>query len=119
MVSGTVATPAPYMLVWRGVMHAWRRSSVFMLPSSTCLVELTEMPFSVIALDDIEIVNLERVGFNLKNFDMAIVWKDFNKDVRLPCMAAHPTSLPLRACTQRIGRGIACLCPCMGCQSSP
>jgi hypothetical protein len=29
----------------------------------------------------IEIVNLERVGLNLKNFDMAIVFKDFSKDV--------------------------------------
>ena len=27
------------------------------------------------SLEDIEVVNLERVGFNLKNFDMAIVFK--------------------------------------------
>lgn len=52
-----------------------------MMPSVNCLVELTEMPFSVITLADIEIVNLERVGFNLKNFDMAIVFKDFTRDV--------------------------------------
>ncbi len=26
-------------------------------------------------------MNLERVGFNLKNFDMAIVFKDFSRDV--------------------------------------
>ena len=28
-----------------------------------------------------KVVNLERVGFNLKNFDMAIVFKDFSHDV--------------------------------------
>ncbi len=49
------------------------------------------MPFvraQVVGLNDIEIVNLERVGFNLKNFDMAVVFKDFSRDVgtpRLPC----------------------------------
>ncbi len=35
-----------------------------------------------------QVINLERVGFNLKNFDMAIVFKDFNKEVR-----AHRTAL--------------------------
>jgi hypothetical protein len=54
---------------------------VFLMPSVNCLVELTEMPFTVLTLADIEIVNLERVGFNLKAFDMAIVFKDFTKDV--------------------------------------
>jgi len=37
--------------------------------------------FRVISAEDIEVVNLERVGFNLKNFDMAIIFKDFTKDV--------------------------------------
>lgn len=57
------------------------RSTVFLMPSVNCLVELTEMPFTVTTLADVEIVNLERVGFNLKNFDMAIVFKDFTRDV--------------------------------------
>lgn len=51
------------------------KSAVFVMPSVSCLVELIEMPFLVVALEDIELVNLERVGFNLKNFDMAIVFK--------------------------------------------
>lgn len=58
------------------------RSTAFIIPTVNCLVELTEHPFTVIALNEIEIVNLERVGFNLKNFDMAIIFKDFHKDVR-------------------------------------
>ncbi|KAG2482945.1 hypothetical protein HYH03_018170 [Edaphochlamys debaryana] len=65
-------------LGFSGVPH---RATVFLMPSVNCLVELTEMPFTVITLSDIEIVNLERVGFNLKNFDMAIVFKDFTREV--------------------------------------
>ena len=52
-----------------------QRTTSLVLPTVNCLVELTEMPFTVVSLSDIEIVNLERVGFNLKNFDMAIVFK--------------------------------------------
>ena len=65
-------------LGFHGVPH---RTNSFIMPSVNCLVELTEMPFTVTTLADIEIVNLERVGFNLKNFDMAIVFKDFTRDV--------------------------------------
>lgn len=38
-------------------------------------VELIEMPFTVITCADVLLVNLERVGFNLRNFDMTIVFK--------------------------------------------
>lgn len=57
------------------------KASAFIIPTSTCLVELIETPFLVVTLSEIEIVNLERVGFGTKNFDMAIVFKDFKKDV--------------------------------------
>ena len=57
------------------------KSTVRILPTATCLVELTEFPPLVVSAEDIEVVNLERVGFHLKNFDMAIVFKDFTKDV--------------------------------------
>ncbi|KAL6523412.1 FACT complex subunit spt16 [Orobanche gracilis] len=57
------------------------KASVFIVPTSSCLVELIETPFLVISLSDIEIVNLERVGLAQKNFDMAIVFKDFKRDV--------------------------------------
>jgi nucleosome binding factor SPN SPT16 subunit len=51
------------------------------LPTVNCLVDLIETPFLVVTLKEIEVVNLERVGFALKNFDMAIVFKDFTKEV--------------------------------------
>ncbi|CAH9078968.1 unnamed protein product [Cuscuta europaea] len=57
------------------------KSSAFIVPTSSCLVELIEAPVLVITLGEIEIVNLERAGFGQKNFDMAIVFKDFKRDV--------------------------------------
>nr|KYP76018.1 FACT complex subunit SPT16 [Cajanus cajan] len=61
-----------------GVPH---KSSVFIVPTSACLVELIETPFLVVTLSEIEIVNLERVGLGQKNFDMTVVFKDFKRDV--------------------------------------
>ena len=55
------------------------RSSVFCQPSTDCLVQLTEPPFMVVTLEDIEIAHLERVQFGLKNFDMVFVFKDFHR----------------------------------------
>ncbi|XP_076914841.1 FACT complex subunit SPT16-like [Bidens hawaiensis] len=65
-------------LGFHGVPH---KASAFIVPTSTCLVELLEIPFLVVTLSEIEIVNLERVGLGQKNFDMAIVFKDFKRDV--------------------------------------
>jgi nucleosome binding factor SPN SPT16 subunit len=55
------------------------RSNVFCQPSTDCLVQLTEPPFMVVTLDDIEIAHLERVQFGLKNFDLVFVFKDFHR----------------------------------------
>nr|XP_043628802.1 FACT complex subunit SPT16-like [Erigeron canadensis]XP_043628810.1 FACT complex subunit SPT16-like [Erigeron canadensis] len=65
-------------LGFHGVPH---KASAFIVPTSSCLVELIETPFFVVTLSEIEIVNLERVGLGQKNFDMAIVFKDFKRDV--------------------------------------
>ncbi|KAK5113147.1 FACT complex subunit spt16 [Meristemomyces frigidus] len=67
------------------------RSSVTVQPTTDCLVQLTEPPFMVITLTDIEVVHLERVQFGLKNFDMVIVFKDFT---RAP---AHINTIPVEA----------------------
>jgi nucleosome binding factor SPN SPT16 subunit len=67
------------------------RSNVLMQPTTDCLVQLTEPPFTVITLDDIEIAHLERVQFGLKNFDMVFVFKDFS---RAP---AHINTIPVES----------------------
>ncbi|KAI8024023.1 FACT complex subunit SPT16 [Camellia lanceoleosa] len=65
-------------LGFHGVPH---KASAFIVPTSSCLVELIETPFVVITLNEIDLVNLERVGLGQKNFDMTIVFKDFKRDV--------------------------------------
>lgn len=67
------------------------RSSVTIQPTTDCLVQLTEPPFTVVTLNDIEIVHLERVQFGLKQFDMVIVFKDFT----VP--PAHINTIPVEA----------------------
>lgn len=59
-------------LGFNGVPH---RQTGFLMPSVNALVELIDMPFTVITMTEVNIVNLERVGFNLKNFDMTLVFK--------------------------------------------
>jgi nucleosome binding factor SPN SPT16 subunit len=56
---------------------------VKLMPTVNCLVNLTEFPFFVITLDDIEIVHFERVQFSIKNFDMVFVYKDFHTTKRI------------------------------------
>ncbi len=51
-------------------------------------MHLTDPPFLVITLTDVEIVHLERVQFGLQSFDMVFVFSDFS---RAPM---HVTSIP-------------------------
>ncbi|KAK8865948.1 FACT complex subunit SPT16 [Kwoniella newhampshirensis] len=55
------------------------RSNVLLLPTTNCLIHISEFPFTVITLSEVEIVHLERVQFGLKNFDMVFVLNDFKK----------------------------------------
>ncbi|TKA65846.1 FACT complex subunit spt16 [Cryomyces minteri] len=67
------------------------RSSVMIQPTTDCLVQLTEPPFTVISLNEIEVVHLERVQFGLKNFDMVLVYSDFSKP------PAHINTIPVES----------------------
>jgi nucleosome binding factor SPN SPT16 subunit len=49
------------------------------MPTTECLVHLSDAPFLVVTLNDIEIASLERVQFGLKQFDMVLIFKDFTK----------------------------------------
>jgi nucleosome binding factor SPN SPT16 subunit len=57
------------------------KTSVWLMPTVNALVSLVELPYFVCSLEDIELVFFERVSQAIKNFDMAIVFKDFNKQV--------------------------------------
>ena len=55
------------------------RTNVKLQPTTDCLVHLTDTPFLVVNLNEIEIASLERVQFGLKQFDMVLIFKDFTK----------------------------------------
>ncbi|KAG7092167.1 hypothetical protein E1B28_008536 [Marasmius oreades] len=55
------------------------RTSVRLQPTTDCLVHLTDPPFLVVTLSDIEIASLERVQYILRQFDLVLIFKDFTK----------------------------------------
>ncbi|KZV94038.1 Rtt106-domain-containing protein [Exidia glandulosa HHB12029] len=55
------------------------RAAVKLYPTFNCLVQLSDPPFLVVTLQDIEIVVLERVQFGLKQFDMVLVFNDYQR----------------------------------------
>lgn len=57
------------------------RSMVLLQPTSSCLINVTEMPSFILTLDTIELVHFERVSFHLKNFDMVFIFKDYSRKV--------------------------------------
>ena len=66
-----------------------------MQPTTDCLVNLTDLPVTVVTIADIEVAHLERVQvklfnfkFGLKNFDLVFIFKDFLKPV------AHINTIP-------------------------
>ncbi len=56
------------------------KEMVTIMPTLNCLVNLTETPFFVVDLVDVDHVHFERVTYMSKAFDMVLVNKDFNKD---------------------------------------
>ncbi len=57
------------------------RSNVLLQPTVHCLVNLTEKPFFIMNLDEVEIANFERIQYGLKNFDLNFVFKDFDRPI--------------------------------------
>lgn len=55
------------------------REMVPIMPTLNCLVNLTETPFFVVDLEDVDHVHLERVTYMSKAFDIVLVNKDFLK----------------------------------------
>ena len=48
-------------------------------PTTECLVHLSDTPFLVVTLSEIEVASLERVQFGLKQFDLVLIFTDFNR----------------------------------------
>jgi nucleosome binding factor SPN SPT16 subunit len=73
----TLEFDIPYRdLGFQGNPH---KEMVFILPTLNCLVNLTETPFFVVDLSDVDHVHFERVTFMSKAFDVVLINKDFSK----------------------------------------
>merc|ERR1719220_3009153 len=66
-----------------GFMGVPFRETVQLQPTATSLVNLTSWPPFVVSLDELELIHFERVQFQLKNFDMGFIFKDYSKKVIL------------------------------------
>lgn len=55
------------------------KEMVTIMPTLNCLVNLTETPFFVVDLSDVDHVHFERVTFMSKAFDVVLINKDFTK----------------------------------------
>lgn len=55
------------------------RANVKLYPTMDCLVQLSDPPFMVVTLSDIEIASLERVQFGLRQFDMVLIFNDYQR----------------------------------------
>lgn len=55
------------------------KEMVQIYPTLNCLVNLTETPFFVVDLDEVDHVHFERVTYMSKAFDIVLVNKDFSK----------------------------------------
>jgi nucleosome binding factor SPN SPT16 subunit len=62
-----------------GFMGVPNRTNVLLQPSTDCLVHLTDQPFTVITLSEVEVCHFERVQHGLKQFDLVFVFTDFTK----------------------------------------
>ena len=52
-------------------------------PTKECLVALSEFPFFVLDVNEIEVVHFERMYYGIKNFDLAVIKKDFTTCLRI------------------------------------
>ncbi|KAL5252216.1 hypothetical protein ACHWQZ_G015116 [Mnemiopsis leidyi] len=59
------------------------RSSCMLQPTTHCLINVIEWPPFVIALEEVELVHFERVQFQLKNFDMVFIFKDYSRKIEM------------------------------------
>jgi nucleosome binding factor SPN SPT16 subunit len=57
------------------------QNNVFIMPSKYTLMSISERPFFVVMIDEIEVVSIERIDNKIKNFDMIVIFKDYRRPV--------------------------------------
>ena len=61
-----------------GFQGNWSKEMVQLLPTTNCLVNLTEWPSFVMTLSEIEHAHFERVTYATKNFDVTFIFKNWD-----------------------------------------
>ena len=89
------------------------KSSVLLLPSTHCVVNLAEQPPFIVTLDDVELVHFERVNFHMKNFDMVFIFKEYSRKVSMissiPMTSLDSVKDWLNSCDIKYSEGIQSL----------
>ncbi len=49
---------------------------MFIMPTVHCLVAISEMPFFVQTMSEVDLVHFERVNYSSKTFDVSFIFKD-------------------------------------------
>jgi len=57
------------------------RSNCLLSPTVNCLINITETPFFILILEEVELACFERMMSGLKNFDLVFVYKNYEKPV--------------------------------------
>lgn len=57
-----------------------RSSTVTLLPTVNCIIDVIDWPPFILNLEDVEIAHFERVNLQLRNFDLVFVFKNFQDD---------------------------------------
>lgn len=101
----------PYRdLGFDGVPH---KVNCMLQPTTNCLINVTEWPTFVCALDEIECVNFERVSFGNKTFDMIVIYKDYSRKIEsissIPRKSLDAIKTWLHSCSIRYTEGPATL----------
>lgn len=76
---GQIEFEEPYREL--GFQGAPSKANVDLFPTIHCLVNLTDTPFFIMSLDEVELAHFERVQYSLRNFDLSFIYKDYNKPV--------------------------------------
>lgn len=72
-----------------GFLYSWSKSEAFTLLKQRDKGKVVKNRFRcfqppfIVTLDEVELVHFERVSFQLKNFDMVFIFKDYNRKTQM------------------------------------
>lgn len=62
-----------------GFTGSYNSNNVLIVPTLRCLVHLTNSPFFVATLEEVEVAFFERLAPTIKNFDLVLIFNDYTR----------------------------------------